>query len=438
MATADNLATNTSRELRSRLLWTMGLLCCYRLGVHIPVPGIDAAALQSFFESAANTLFGFLDMFSGGGLKNVSVFALGIMPYISASIIMQLLQVILPDLKRMAKEEGQAGRRKITQYVRYGTVLITFLQGVGISMGLEGMTSPTGQMVVLGGGGWMFRIITALTLTTGTVCIMWLGEQITERGIGNGISLIIFSGIIVGIPSAVVHSAQLIQAGEMHLLMAILIVAFMLAVTVGVVFVERAQRRVPIQYAKRQIGRKVFGGQSTHLPLRVNTAGVIPPIFASSLLMFPATISTFATVEWLKPIQALFTPSTVLYNVIFVALIFFFCYFYTAIIFDTKDVAENLKNSGGFIPGIRPGASTSEYLDGVLSRLTLWGGVYISIISVLTMFLISQFNVPFYFGGTSILIMVGVAMDFMNQLESHMISQQYSSLMGKAKLKGRI
>lgn len=435
MALGDNIAK--SPELRTKLLWTLGLLCCYRLGVHIPVPGVDAGALASFFESAAGTLFGLFDMFSGGGLKNVSVFALGIMPYISASIIMQLLQVVSPELKRMAREEGQAGRRKITQYTRYGTVLITLLQGLGISMGLEGMTSPTGALVVLGGGGWSFRIVTALTLTAGTVCIMWLGEQITERGIGNGISLIIFSGIIVGIPGAFIHSLQLIQAGEMSILIAILLLAFMLAVTVGVVFVERAQRRIPIQYAKRQVGRKVYGGQTTHLPLRVNTAGVIPPIFASSLLMFPATLSTFATADWLKQVSAWFSPSTILYNVIFVALIFFFCFFYTAIIFDTKDVAENLKKGGGFIPGIRPGDKTSEYLDGVLSRLTLWGGVYISVISVLPMFLISQFNVPFYFGGTSILIMVGVAMDFMSQLESHLISRQYEGLMGKAKLKGR-
>lgn len=432
---ADKVAR--SPELRSKLLWTLGLLCCYRLGVHIPVPGVDAGALAHFFESAAGTLFGLFDMFSGGGLRNVSVFALGIMPYISSSIIMQLLQVVSPELKRMAKEEGQAGRRKITQYTRYGTVLITLLQGLGIAIGLEGMTSPLGTPVVID-GGWTFRLVTMLTLTAGTICIMWLGEQITERGIGNGISLIIFSGIIVGIPRAFMHSVQLIQAGDMNVFIAGLLLIFMLAVTVGVVFVERAQRRIPIQYAKRQIGRKVYGGQSTHLPLRVNTAGVIPPIFASSLLLFPATIANFATADWLKQVSAWFSPSTVLYNIIFVALIFFFCYFYTAIIFDTKDVSENLKKGGGFIPGIRPGEKTAEYLDGVLSRLTLWGGVYISVISVLPMFLISQFNVPFYFGGTSILIMVGVAMDFMSQLESHLISRQYEGLMGKAaRLKGR-
>ncbi|MBO4311944.1 MAG: preprotein translocase subunit SecY [Desulfovibrionaceae bacterium] len=431
---ADNIAR--SPELTSKLLWTLGLLCCYRLGVHIPVPGIDASALAHFFESAAGTLFGLFDMFSGGGLKNVSVFALGVMPYISSSIIIQLLQVISPDLKRMAREEGQAGRRKITQYTRYGTVLITLLQGLGIAIGLESMHSPLNDPVVLQ-PGWTFRLVTMLTLTAGTICIMWLGEQITERGIGNGISLIIFSGIIVGIPGAFLHSLQLIKAGDMNILVAILLLLFMLAVTAGVVFVERAQRRVPIQYAKRQIGRKLYGGQTTHLPLRVNTAGVIPPIFASSLLLFPATLANLSTADWLKRVSAWFAPSTVGYNLIFIALIFFFCYFYTAIVFDTKDVSENLKKSGGFIPGIRPGERTAEYLDGVLSRLTLWGGVYISVISVLPMFLISQFNVPFYFGGTSILIMVGVAMDFMSQIESYLISRQYEGLMGKTRVKGR-
>lgn len=285
--------------------------------------------------------------------------------------------------------------------------------------------------------GWTFRIMTILTLTAGTVLIMWLGEQITEKGIGNGISLIIFSGIVVGIPGAAVKSYQLISMGEISIFIAIALLVFMLAVLAGVVFMERAQRRIPIQYAKRQVGRKMYGGQSTHLPLRVNTAGVIPPIFASSLLLFPATMANFDIADWLKNAASWFSPSSVLYNVVFVALIFFFCFFYTAIIFDPKDVAENLKKSGGFIPGIRPGEKTQEYLDGVLSRLTLWGGVYISIISVLPMLLIGKFNVPFYFGGTSILILVGVAMDFMSQLESHRISRQYEGLMNKTRIKGR-
>lgn len=431
---ADNLAR--SPELRTKLLWTLGLLCAYRIGVHIPVPGVDGGALAHFFESVAGTLFGLFDMFSGGGLRNVSVFALGIMPYISASIILQLLQVVSPELKRMATEEGAAGRRKITQYTRYSTVLITIIQGFGIAVGLETMYSPGGVPVVLE-PGWTFRIMTMLTLTAGTVLIMWLGEQITEKGIGNGISLIIFSGIVVGIPGALVKSFQLIKLGDMSLFIALALVILMVAVLIGVVFMERAQRRIPIQYAKRQVGRKMYGGQSTHLPLRVNTAGVIPPIFASSLLLFPATMANFDIADWLKTAASWFTPSSILYNVIFIALIFFFCFFYTAIIFDPKDVAENLKKAGGFIPGIRPGEKTQEYLDAVLSRLTLWGGVYISVISVLPMLLIAEFNVPFYFGGTSILILVGVAMDFMSQIESHLISRQYEGLMGKTRIKGR-
>lgn len=431
----SNTTLNAAPELKIKLLWTVGLLCAYRIGVHIPVPGVDGVALTHFFESVAGTLFGLFDMFSGGGLRNVSVFALGIMPYISASIIMQLLQVIIPDFKRMAKDEGAAGRYKITQYTRYGTVIITLIQGIGIAIGLESMYSPTNIPIVLE-PGWIFRVVTVLTLTAGTVLIMWLGEQISEKGIGNGISLIIFSGIVVGIPGAIVKTYQLIKLGDMNILIALILMLFMFAVLAGVVFMERAQRRIPIQYAKRQLGRKVYGGQSTHLPLRVNTAGVIPPIFASSLLLFPATMASFDISDWLKDIAVWFSPSTILYNCIFLVLIFFFCYFYTAIIFDSKDISENLKKAGGFIPGIRPGEKTCEYLDGVLSRLTLWGGVYISIISILPMMLISQFNVPFYFGGTSILILVGVAMDFMSQIESHFISRQYEGLMNK-KTKGR-
>ena len=418
-------------ELRKKLAWTILILCMYRVGVHVPVPGIDAGALSHFFASMQGSVFALLDMFSGGGLSNVSVFALGIMPYISASIILQLLQVVSPEIKRMAKEEGQAGRRKITQYTRYLTVAITLIQGLGIATMLEGMTSPEGAPVVMN-PGWEFRLVTIATLTAGTILIMWLGEQITAKGIGNGISLIIFSGIVVGIPSALLRSYQLIKAGDMNVLFAIFILIMMLAVTVGIVFVERAQRRIPIQYAKRQIGRKMYGGQTTHLPLRINTAGVIPPIFAQSLLLFPATVAGFSTIDWLQQVVAWFQPTSIVYNVVFVALIFFFCFFYTAIIFDPKDIAENLKKAGGFVPGIRPGEKTREYIDNVLTRLTFWGGIYISIISVLPMLLIAQFNVPFYFGGTSLLILVGVAIDFMGQVESHLISQQYGSLMGKA------
>ncbi len=419
-------------ELRVKLAWTIFILCMYRVGVHVPVPGIDVGALSHFFASMQGSVFALLDMFSGGGLRNVSVFALGIMPYISASIILQLMQVVSPDIKRMAKEEGQAGRRKITQYTRYLTVLITIIQGFGISALLEGMVSPENAPVVMH-PGWEFRLVTIATLTAGTILIMWLGEQITARGIGNGISLIIFSGIVVGIPGALMRSFQLIRAGDMNVVFAIFILVMMLAVTVGIVFIERAQRRIPIQYAKRQIGRKLYGGQTTHLPLRINTAGVIPPIFAQSLLLFPATVAGFSTALWLQRVVSWFRPTSVLYNIIFVALIFFFCFFYTAIIFDPKDIAENLKKAGGFVPGIRPGEKTREYIDSVLSRLTFWGGVYISIISVLPMLLIAQFNVPFYFGGTSLLILVGVAIDFMGQVESYMISQQYEGFMGKAR-----
>lgn len=419
-------------ELRKKLAWTLFILCMYRVGVHVPVPGIDAGALSHFFASMQGSVFALLDMFSGGGLRNVSVFALGIMPYISASIILQLLQVVSPDIKRMAKEEGQAGRRKITQYTRYLTVAITLIQGFGIATLLEGMVSPENAPVVMN-PGWEFRLVTIVTLTAGTILIMWLGEQITAKGIGNGISLIIFSGIVVGIPSALMRSYQLIKAGDMNVLFAIFILVMMLAVTVGIVFVERAQRRIPIQYAKRQIGRKMYGGQTTHLPLRINTAGVIPPIFAQSLLLFPATVAGFSTAEWLQTVVSWFRPTSIVYNVIFIALIFFFCFFYTAIIFDPKDIAENLKKAGGFVPGIRPGDKTREYIDNVLTRLTLWGGIYISIISVLPMLLIAQFNVPFYFGGTSLLILVGVAIDFMSQVESHLISQQYEGLMSKAR-----
>ena len=419
-------------ELRKKLAWTLFILCMYRVGVHVPVPGIDAGALSHFFASLQGSVFALLDMFSGGGLRNVSVFALGIMPYISASIILQLLQVVSPDIKRMAKEEGQAGRRKITQYTRYLTVAITLIQGFGIAALLEGMVSPENAPVVMN-PGWEFRLVTIVTLTAGTILIMWLGEQITAKGIGNGISLIIFSGIVVGIPSALMRSYQLIKAGDMNVLFAIFILVMMLAVTVGIVFVERAQRRIPIQYAKRQIGRKMYGGQTTHLPLRINTAGVIPPIFAQSLLLFPATVAGFSTAEWLQTVVSWFRPTSIVYNIIFVALIFFFCFFYTAIIFDPKDIAENLKKAGGFVPGIRPGDKTREYIDNVLTRLTLWGGIYISIISVLPMLLIAQFNVPFYFGGTSLLILVGVAIDFMSQVESHLISQQYEGLMSKAR-----
>ena len=431
---AEKLAP--SSELLTKIMWTFFLLVCYRVGVYVPVPGVDIVALADFFSSLQGSIFGLLNMFSGGALTNVSVFALGIMPYISASIVMQLLQVVSTDVKRLAKEEGQAGKRKITQYTRYLTVLISIVQGFGIAAFLESMPSPGGLSVVLS-PGWEFRIVTMITLTTGTVLVMWLGEQITARGIGNGISLIIFSGIVVGIPGAIGQTYQQIAAGAMNIVVALLLLVFMAAVLIGIVFMERAQRRIPIHYAKRQMGRKMYGGQSTHLPLRINTAGVIPPIFAQSLLLFPATIGSFSSAPWLENIVAQFQPTSIVYNIVFIGLIFFFCFFYTAIIFDPKDIAENLKKAGGFVPGIRPGDKTREYIDIVLSRLTLWGGAYIAIISVIPMLLMAQFNVPFYFGGTSLLILVGVAIDFMGQVESHMISKQYDSLVDKNRTKGR-
>lgn len=423
-------------ELKKKLLWTFLLVAIYRIGVHVPVPGVDASALADFFESAKNTLFGLFDMFSGGGLRNLSIFALGIMPYISASIILQLLTVVSPELSKMQKEDGAAGRKKITQYTRYGTVLITLIQGFGIAVGLESMASPSGAPVVIV-PGWGFRLMTIITLTAGTIFLMWIGEQMTEKGIGNGISMIIYAGIVAGLPRAVISTFSLVKAGELSLFVLVLIVALMLAVLAAIVFMERGQRRIPIQYAKRMVGRKMYGGQTTHLPLRVNTAGVIPPIFASSILLFPATLGEFSSVPWLKSVASFFSPQTITYNVIFIGLIVFFCYFYTAIIFDPADIAENLRKQGGFIPGIRPGGKTKEYIDKVLARITLWGSLYISVVCVLPMVLIQQFNVPFYFGGTSLLIVVGVAMDFMSQIESYLISRQYEGLMQKGRLKGR-
>ncbi|MBG0777202.1 MAG: preprotein translocase subunit SecY [Desulfovibrionaceae bacterium] len=423
-------------ELKKRLLWTFLLLAVYRIGIHVPVPGVDGGALADFFDSVQNSLFGLFDMFSGGGLRRLSIFALGIMPYISASIILQLLQVVSPELKRLQKEEGAAGRKKITQYTRYGTVLITIIQGLGIAIGLESMTSPTGAPIVLN-AGWGFRLVTIVTLTTGTILIMWLGEQMTERGIGNGISLIIFAGIVAGLPRGTINTFRLLGTGEMSLFVLIVVLALMAAVLAFIVFMERSQRRIPIQYAKRQMGRRMVGGQTSHLPLRVNTAGVIPPIFASSILLFPATLTNFSNIDWLQQVASWFAPQTILYNVLFIALIVFFCFFYTAIIFDPKDIAENLKNQGGFIPGIRPGGKTREYIDKVLTRITLWGSMYISVICVLPMLLIQHFKVPFYFGGTGLLIVVGVSMDFMGQIESYLISRQYEGLMRKGKLKGR-
>ncbi|MDD2218480.1 MAG: preprotein translocase subunit SecY [Desulfoplanes sp.] len=424
------------QELKRRVLFTFVFLAIYRMGIHLPIPGVDGNALADFFANAQNTLFGLFDMFSGGGLRNLSVFALGIMPYISASIIIQLLTVVSPELKRLSKEEGEAGRKKITQYTRYGTVLITLVQGLGIAIGLESMASPTGAPVVIM-AGWSFRLITILTLTAGTVLIMWLGEQITESGLGNGISLIIFAGIVCRFPAGLFNSVRLMGTGEISVFVGLFVLIVMGAVLVGIIFVERGQRRIPIQYAKRMMGRRLYGGQSSHLPLRVNTAGVIPPIFASSILMFPATIANFSNVQWINQLSSFFNPGSLVYNIVYVAMIVFFCFFYTAIIFDPKDIAENLKKQGAFVPGIRPGVKTKEYIDKVLGRLTFWGAIYISVVCIFPMMMIRQFNVPFYYGGTALLIVVGVAMDTMSQVQSYLITGQYDGLMTKGKIKGR-
>ncbi|WP_291318727.1 preprotein translocase subunit SecY [Desulfonatronospira sp.] len=424
------------KDLRNKVLFTFFILGVYRIGVHIPLPGIDGQALSEFFAGAEHTLFGLFDMFAGGGLKNFSIFALGIMPYISASIIMQLLTVVSPTLSRWKKDEGEAGRKKITQWTRYGTVMITLVQGMGISVGLEQMTSPDGASVVIE-GGWAFRLTTVFTLTAGTIFIMWLGERITARGLGNGISLIIFAGIVAGFPGALANVYQLFTAGELTLFMGIFVLAIVVGVLLFIVFVERGQRRLPIHYAKRMMGRKMYGGQTSHLPLKLNTSGVIPAIFASSILMFPATIASFSQAGFLEMVANHLQPESLVYNLIFVALIIFFCFFYTAIIFDPKDIAENLKKQGGFIPGIRPGLRTKEYIDAVLSRLTFSGSIYLSLVCVLPVFMIREFNVPFYYGGTALLIVVVVAMDTMSQFQSHLISRHYEGLMTKTRIKGR-
>jgi preprotein translocase subunit SecY len=380
-------------ELKKRILFTLGLLIVYRVGVHVPVPGIDAAALASFFARAEGTIFGIFNMFSGGALQRLSVFALGIMPYISASIILQLLTVVIPHLEQL-KKEGEQGRKKITQYTRYGTVFLSIVQGFGISVGLESMSSPGGAPVVLF-PGWAFRLMTVITLTAGTAFIMWLGEQITERGIGNGISLIIFAGIVARLPTAGANTFRLLSSGEMGVFIVLILIIFMVLVVGFIIFVEQGQRRIPVQYAKRVVGRKMYGGQSTHLPLKINTSGVIPPIFASSIIMFPATIANFINIPWIKAI--------------------------------------------GYIPGIRPGKRTADYIDKVLTRITLGGAIYVSLVCVMPSILITRFNIPFYFGGTALLIVVGVAIDTVAQIESHMLSRHYEGFLkqGGARLRSR-
>jgi preprotein translocase subunit SecY len=419
-------------ELKSRILFTLALLAVYRIGAHIPTPGIDGIELSKFLLDRGGALMGFFDMFSGGALSRATIFALGIMPYISASIILQLLTVVIPVLGRLAKE-GESGRKKITQYTRYGTVLIAIVQSIGISVGIESMAD--GQFIQ--NPGWGFRLMTMITMTSGTAFLMWLGEQITERGIGNGISLIIFAGIVANFPNAVISSVSLMRAGELHIIIMLALIVLMVGVIGVIVFMERGQRKIPVQYAKRVVGRKVYGGQSTHLPLKVNTAGVIPPIFASSIIMFPATIAGFIAIPWVQSLSRNLAPGTAFYTVIYIGMIFFFCYFYTSITFNPVDIADNLKKYGGFVPGVRPGQNTADYIYRVLTRITFGGAAYLSAVCILPDILRGYFNVPFYFGGTSILIVVGVALDTVSQMESHLVTRSYDGFLKKGKVRGR-
>ncbi len=451
-------------DLRKRVLFTLGLLAVYRVGGHIPTPGINPEALRALVEQASNTMFGLYDMFSGNNLSQMTIFALGIMPYISSSIILQLLTVVWPYLERLSKE-GELGRRKITQYTRYGTILLSVVQALGIAYFLEKNTEIAGGLPLVYNPGWAFRLMTVLTLTTGTTFIMWLGEQITERGIGNGMSLIIFAGIVVGLPSAVFLTIEQLQTGQMGLVRLLLLIVLMFAVIAAIVFVVRGHRRVTVQYAKRVVGRRMYGGSSTHIPLKVNTGGVIPVIFASSILAFPGTLAPLVEeggrFGWLRQPLEQIAPGMPLHDLLYVAGIVFFCYFYTAIIFNPDDVAENMRKYGGFIPGIRPGKRTAEYIDTILTRITLVGALYLAIVAILPQFLISGFkvapipfigerldsvlprfitegmNVSFYFGGTSLLIIVGVAMDTVQQVESQLIMRHYDGFMKKTRIRGR-
>ncbi len=454
-------------DLRKRVLFTLGLLAVYRVGNHVPTPGINAQSLIDFFEQNRGNWFGLVDMFSGGNLAKVTIFALGIMPYISASIILQLLTVVWPYLEKLSKE-GELGRRKITQYTRYGTVLLSLVQSFTIAVYLERLTLAN-QFRIVDHPGWGFRLMTVLTLTTGTAFIMWLGEQITERGVGNGMSLIIFAGIVVGFPRAVLGTFNMIERGELSLLATVLLMALMAVVVAAIVFVERGQRRIPVQYAKRMVGRRMYGGQTTHLPLRVNTAGVIPVIFASSIIAFPQTVASWlgGNNPWMQSLSEQLQWGMPLYNLLYVSFILFFCYFYTAIVFNPDDVADNMRKYGGFIPGIRPGKRTSEYLDHILGRITFGGAIYLALVAILPEFLITGFKVAplpvigpgldsflsnnnlgwiteglhlnFYFGGTSLLIVVGVAMDTVAQVEAQLVMRHYDGFTGRGgkRIRGR-
>lgn len=425
-------------ELKNRILFTLGMLAVFRIGSHIPVPGVNTDILADFFKNMAGTMFQMFDMFTGSNFSQATIFALGIMPYISSSIILQLLAVVVPHLEKL-KKEGEQGQKKITQYTRYGTIVLASIQGLGISFWLEALQSPGGQMVVAE-PGWGFRIFTVITLAAGTAFLMWLGEQITERGIGNGISLIIFAGIVADMPTAILQTLQLISIGQLNAVLMVALLGMMIVVIGAIVFMESSQRRLTINYAKRQVGRRQYAGTQTHLPLKVNTSGVIPPIFASSIIMFPATLANFVNPDsfpWITYVTNLLTPGQATYELIYVAAIFFFCFFYTAIIFNPSDVAENLKKHGGFIPGIRPGHPTAEYIDRVLSRLTFTGACYLSIVCIIPDVLIAQLNVPFYFGGTGLLIVVGVGMDTMSQIESHLVMRHYEGFVKKGSLRSR-
>ena len=440
---AEQLAANLNfgafakaTELKKRLWFTLAALVVYRLGTHIPLPGIDARVLAEVFKSNAGGILGMFDMFAGGALRRMTIFALNIMPYISASIIMQLLTAVSPTLEQL-KKEGEAGRKKINQYTRYGTVLLAAVQAYGISVGLEAMSASAGSAVVA--PGLAFRFTTVITLTGGTIFLMWLGEQITARGVGNGISLIIFSGIVANLPIGLVQTLDLGRKGALSTFFIILLLAMAIAVVTFIVFMERAQRRIIIQYPKRQVGNKLFGGESSHLPLKLNSAGVIPPIFASSLLLLPATVAGFggAAPGWLGSVTAYLGHGQPLYMLTYVSLIVFFAFFYTAIVVNPNDTADNLKRHGGFIPGIRPGKNTAEYVDYVLTRLTVIGSAYLGAVCLLPEILVSQYSVPFYFGGTSLLIVVSVTMDTVAQIHSHLLAHQYEGLVKKAKLRGR-
>ncbi|PKY12056.1 preprotein translocase subunit SecY [Acidithiobacillus marinus] len=425
-------------ELRNRILFLLGALLVFRIGAHIPVPGIDPAAMASFFNAQRGTILGMFNMFSGGALSRLTVFALGIMPYISASIIFQLAGSVFPKLEEL-KKEGESGRRKITEYTRYATVGLALMQGLGIAVAIEKMHA--GHVPVVIDPGPLFLFTTTISLACGTVFLMWIGEQITERGIGNGISLIIFAGIVAGLPDAIGTTFELMQTGQFQPLFVVALFVLALLVTAFVVFMESAQRRLPIQYAKRQVGRKIYGGQSTHMPLKVNMSGVIPPIFATSILLLPATLSGwFAHVpgmEWLARFGQALSPGSALYVVVFTTAIVFFAFFYTAMVFNPRDTADNLKKSGAFVPGIRPGEHTARYMDKILTRLTLWGAIYLTLVCLLPEFLIVEYNVPFYLGGTSLLIVVVVMMDLMGQIQSHLLTHQYEGLIRKNPLGGR-